>query len=106
MAISATTASRLPGTSRPAASSHAYFRKNSATASIARRAARLVLVRSRPILFREGEPPLVRLFAMMRIDELPPDVCTWEEPPLVIRTVTGDIHSEYSAVKAAIGFHP
>jgi tRNA1Val (adenine37-N6)-methyltransferase len=69
-------------------------------------AARLVTVRSRPVMFREGEPPLVRLFVMMRVGDVPSDVRPWEEPPLVVRAVTGDVHPEYSAVKLAAGFAP
>jgi len=68
----------------------------------------LVIIRKRPVIFREGEPPLVALFGMMRADDLPEWFRgqTWEEPPLIIRTRTGEIHPEYSAVKLAIGFPP
>ena len=71
-------------------------------------AATLVLVRSRPVVFREGEPPLIRLFAMGRAEDLPEAARTsvWEEPPLVIRTKAGAGHPEYSAVKLAFGFPP
>src|SRR3984957_10523056 len=31
----------------------------------------LVIVRKRPVVFREGEPPLIALFGMMRADDLP-----------------------------------
>ena len=72
----------------------------------AARAANLVTVRSRAIMFREEESPLVRLFAMMRTEDVPSDVCAWEEPVLVIRTATGAVHPEYSAVKLAVGFPP
>jgi tRNA1Val (adenine37-N6)-methyltransferase len=72
------------------------------------RAAGLVIVRKRSIVFREGEPPLIGLFGMMRADDLPEWFRgqTWEEPPLTIRTRDGKIHPEYSAVKLAIGFPP
>lgn len=72
------------------------------------KAAGLVIVRQRPIIFRESEPPLVGLFGMMRAEDLPEWFRnqTWEEPPLTIRTCDGKIHSEYSAVKLAIGFPP
>jgi len=68
----------------------------------------LIIVRKRPVVFREGDLPLVALFGMMRRDDLPEWFCsqTWEEPPLVIRTRAGEIHAEYSAVKLAIGFPP
>jgi tRNA1(Val) A37 N6-methylase TrmN6 len=74
----------------------------------AAQAAALVIVRRRPVVFREGEPPLVTLFAMSRQTDLPPAMHgrTWIEPPLVIRTTSGDIHPEYAAIKLAIGFPP
>jgi len=69
---------------------------------------KLVILRRRPIVFREGEPPLVTLFAMARQSDLPPAMHdrTWVEPPLVIRTADGEVHPEYAAVKLAIGFPP
>jgi len=72
------------------------------------KAASLVVVRQRPVVFREGEPPLVALFGLMRAADLPDWFRgqTWEEPPLRIRTQSGEIHPEYSAVKLAIGFPP
>ena len=75
---------------------------------VGEREAGLVVVRRRPVVFREGEPPLVGLFGMMRGDDLPPWFRdrTWTEPDLVIRTRDGAIHPEYSAVKLAIGFPP
>lgn len=68
----------------------------------------LVIVRKRPIVFREGDPPLVALFGMMRAEDLPEWFRgqTWTEPDLIIRTHDGKIHPEYSAVKLAIGFPP
>lgn len=67
-----------------------------------------VIVRRRPVVFRDGDPPLVALFAMMRAEDLPEPMRaeTWVEPPLVIRTATGEIHPEYAAVKLAFGFPP
>jgi len=67
-----------------------------------------VIVRRRPVIFREGEPPLIGLFGLMRADDLPEWFRgqTWEEPPLIIRTRDGNVHPEYSAVKLAIGFPP
>ena len=72
------------------------------------REAGLVIVRKRPVVFREGELPLVALFGLMHAKDLPEWFRgqTWEEPPLVIRTRDGNIHPEYSAVKLAIGFPP
>jgi tRNA1(Val) A37 N6-methylase TrmN6 len=70
--------------------------------------AHLVIVRKRPIIFREGDPALVALFGLMRATDLPEWMrCqTWVEPDLIIRTREGKIHPEYSAVKLAIGFPP
>jgi len=72
------------------------------------REAGLVIVRQRPVVFREGESPLIGLFAMMREPDLPDWICgrTWTEPELIIRTREGTIHPEYSSVKLAIGFPP
>jgi len=72
------------------------------------READLVIVRRRPIVFREGDPPLVGLFGMMRRDDLPEGFRgqTWTEPELIIRRRDGTIHPEYSALKLAIGFPP
>lgn len=74
----------------------------------AAQAAGLVIVRKRPVVFREGDPPLVALFGLMRADDLPEWFRgqTWTEPDLIIRTRAGNIHPEYSAVKLAIGFPP
>ena len=72
------------------------------------KAAGLTIVRMRPVVFREGDPPLVGLFGMMRSTDLPPAFRekTWTEPDLIIRARDGSIHPEYSAVKLAIGFPP
>ncbi|MBM3845743.1 MAG: methyltransferase [Verrucomicrobia bacterium] len=68
----------------------------------------LSLIRERPVIFREGDAPLVGVFVLMRSADLPPAQRnqTWREPPLVIRTQTGEIHPEYSAIKLSIGFPP
>jgi len=68
----------------------------------------LVVVRRRPVVFREGDPPLVALFGLMSATDLPEWFRgqTWVEPHLIIRTRDGEIHPEYSAVKLAIGFPP
>ena len=74
----------------------------------AARAAALVTVRRRPVVFREGEAPLIALFAMMRESDLPLTLRTrtWIEPPLVIRSADGSVHPEYVVVKLSIGFPP
>ena len=71
-------------------------------------AAGLVVIRRRPVIFRDGEPPLVGLFGIMRARDLPDHrrAETWVEPPLVIRTAAGAVHPEYGAIKMAIGFPP
>ncbi len=70
--------------------------------------ANLAIVRRRPVVFREGEPPLIGLFGLMRAEDLPEWFRgqTWVEPELIIRARDGKIHPEYSAVKLAIGFPP
>jgi tRNA1Val (adenine37-N6)-methyltransferase len=70
--------------------------------------AELAIVRRRPVVFKEGEPPLIGLFLMMREVDLPEPMRarTWVEPPLVIRTADGRVSDEYAAVKLAIGFPP
>lgn len=72
------------------------------------REAGLVIVRKRPVVFREDDPALVALFGMMRATDLPEWFRgqTWTEPDLIIRTRDGKIHPEYSAAKLAIGFPP
>ena len=68
----------------------------------------LAIVRWRPVVLREGERPLLGLFAMVRATDLPERMRsrTWEEPPLIIRTREGAVHPEYSAVKLSFGFPP
>jgi tRNA1(Val) A37 N6-methylase TrmN6 len=75
---------------------------------MAARDSALTIVRRRPVVFKEGEAPLIALFAMMRASDLPEAMLarTWVEPPLIIRAADGRVHPEYSAVKLAIGFPP
>jgi tRNA1Val (adenine37-N6)-methyltransferase len=77
-------------------------------AEAAAREAALTIVRRRPVVFRETEPPPIGVFAMMRDEDLPEDFRsqTWVEPPLVIRRADGAVHPEYAAVKLAVGFPP
>lgn len=72
------------------------------------KAAGLSIVRWRPIVLRENERPLLGLFGMMRLADLPEKIReqTWAEPPLIIRRVDGSVHPEYSAVKLSFGFPP
>lgn len=85
-----------------------YPEERRAALESAARDAALIVVRRRPVVFREGEPPLVSLFGMMRAEDLPVEMRdrTWAEPRLVIRSADGSIHPEYAAVKLAIGFPP
>lgn len=68
----------------------------------------LVIVRRRPVVFKEGDAPLVSLFAACRGSDLPERMraTTWVEPPLVIRDRQGHVHPEYAAVKLSFGFPP
>ena len=74
----------------------------------AARAADTTIVRRRPVVFRDGDAPLVGLFLMMHAADLPAPARgrTWVEPALVIRTADGSVHPEYAAVKLAFGFPP
>ncbi|MCM2322674.1 MAG: methyltransferase domain-containing protein [Oligoflexia bacterium] len=72
------------------------------------RSAGLTILRQRRIALREGEPPLLGLFAMMRAEHLPEDLRdhTWTEPELVIRQADGKVHPEYLTVKLSMGLPP
>jgi tRNA1(Val) A37 N6-methylase TrmN6 len=68
----------------------------------------LVVIRRRPVVFREGEPPLIGVSLLMRASDLPETMRgrTWVEPALTIRCADGRVHPEYAAVKLAVGFPP
>jgi tRNA1Val (adenine37-N6)-methyltransferase len=72
------------------------------------KAAGLTIVRWRPVVLREGDRPLLGLFLLQRAGDLPEAMREkpWVEPPLIIRTTTGAVHPEYTAVKLAFGFPP
>ena len=70
------------------------------------RDAGLALVRRRDIVFKEGEPPLITLFAATRAGDIPPTYHPFVEPPLTIRTRDGGVDPEYSAVRMSFGFPP
>ena len=74
----------------------------------AARDASLTIVRRRPVVFREGDAPLITLFAMARDADLPAPFRAemWVEPKLIIRRSDGRIHPEYSVIKLSIGFPP
>jgi tRNA1Val (adenine37-N6)-methyltransferase len=77
-----------------------------ARAEEALRASALTLVRRREVVFKEGEPPMLSLFAAQRAADLPPDLQPWIEPPLTVRRRDGSRHPEYSAVLLSFGFPP
>jgi tRNA1(Val) A37 N6-methylase TrmN6 len=68
----------------------------------------LCITRRRPVVLKEGEPPLLALFAMQRAGDLPVwfRTQTWVEPALTIRAQSGEVHPEYQALKLAVGFPP
>ncbi len=69
------------------------------------RAAGLLLLRQRPIVFKEGEPPLISVFAAVRVGDVPPRQ-TFIETPLIIRDRNGNVHPEYAAIRMSFGFPP
>ena len=70
------------------------------------RDAGLRLIRRRDVIFKEGETPLITLFAATRATDIPPTYETFVEPPLTIRTRDGGVDPEYSAVRLSFGFPP
>lgn len=77
----------------------------------------LVILRSRAVVFREGEAPLLSLYQLGALEDFPPKLFEklkradgvnlgWEESPLTIRRKDGEVHPEYAVAKLAIGFPP
>ena len=66
----------------------------------------LRLVRRRDVVFKEGEPPLITLFAASRRDDLPSTYEPLIEGPLTIRRRDGGVDAEYSAIRMSFGFPP
>ena len=68
----------------------------------------LGIIRWRPVTLREPEPPLLGLFCMVGMSDVPTSARRepWMESPLVIRTAEGRVHPEYSVVKMSFGFPP
>jgi hypothetical protein len=68
----------------------------------------LTIVRKRHVALKEGEPPLLGVFAMVRSEDLPEAwrARTWSEPVLIVRARDGQVHPEYVAWKLSIGFPP
>jgi tRNA1Val (adenine37-N6)-methyltransferase len=70
------------------------------------RDAGLALVRRRDVVFKEGEPPVITLFAATRAEDIPATYRAFVEPPLTIRTADGGVDGEYSAIRMSFGFPP
>jgi tRNA1(Val) A37 N6-methylase TrmN6 len=70
------------------------------------RDAGLALIRRRDVVFKEGEPPLITLFAAARADDIPPTYRPLIEAPLTIRRTDGGVPDEYSAIRMSFGFPP
>ena len=66
----------------------------------------LRLVRRRDVIFKDGEPPLITLFAAARAGDIPGTYEAFVEPPLTIRTRDGGVDPEYSAIRLSFGFPP
>ncbi len=66
----------------------------------------LTLVRNCDVIFKEGEPPLISLFAASRNADLPTTNATWIEPPLTIRDRRGNVTDQYAAIRLSFGFPP
>lgn len=66
----------------------------------------LVLIRRRDVAFKEGESPLITLFAASRAGDIPATYEAFVEPPLTIRRRDGGVDGEYSAVRLSFGFPP
>lgn len=77
-------------------------------ANAAVRDAGLVLLRRRDVVFKEGEPPMITLFAAVRAEDVPEAMRsrTHVEPPLTIRLRDGSVDPEYAAVRMSFGIPP
>jgi tRNA1Val (adenine37-N6)-methyltransferase len=70
------------------------------------REAGLVLIRMRDVVFKEGEPPLITLFAASPATDIPDTYRALHEPPLTIRVRDGSTSLEYSTIRLSFGFPP
>lgn len=81
-------------------------------AESALRDAGLTLLRRRDVVFREGDDPMISLFAASRTADLPSsfrgvvDGKPVIEPRLVIRARDGKVHPEYATIRLSFGFPP
>jgi tRNA1(Val) A37 N6-methylase TrmN6 len=64
----------------------------------------LQVARLRPVVGREGKPPLFTLFALQWLADAPGP--TREDPPFVIRSADGARSPEYRALRVRTGFPP
>lgn len=65
----------------------------------------LMVTREKPVVLKEGSPPLLGLFEMMRREDV--DGISAQdrvEEPVVVRTHLGEVSSDYQRIKAQIGF--
>jgi tRNA1Val (adenine37-N6)-methyltransferase len=84
-----------------------FARRDDAGAALEKN--RFVLIRRRDVVFREGDPPLISLFAAIRREDLPPSFARRDplvEPSLVIRRTDGRWSHEYEIVRMSFGFPP
>jgi tRNA1Val (adenine37-N6)-methyltransferase len=72
----------------------------------------LFILRRREVVFKEGEPSVISLFAAARRRDFPRSFVArslqspFVEPPLIIRDSNGEFHREYTAVRVSFGFPP
>jgi tRNA1Val (adenine37-N6)-methyltransferase len=66
---------------------------------------RLMLLRQRPIVFKEGDSSLISVFAAHRLEDIPRRP-VFIEPPLTIRDASGSVTAEYAAIRISFGFPP
>jgi tRNA1Val (adenine37-N6)-methyltransferase len=69
----------------------------------------LAVLRARDVVFREGEPARVRLWACVRAADLPEDLARsggFHESPLVVRLSDGSRSAEYAAIRITMGYPP
>ena len=81
-----------------------YLRGDDAQNAV--RDAGLVTLHRRDVIFREGDVPLIALFAASRAEDFPANQQTVVEPPLTVRRKDGTVDLEYAAVRINIGFPP
>jgi len=70
------------------------------------RDAGLVMLHRRDVIFKEGDVPLIALFAASRAADFPAHQACVVEPPLTIRRGDGKIDPEYAGIKVSFGFPP